>query len=130
MLQKARRKLIIPFLLPAFALYTILYGYPIVQTFLWSFTGWSGHSVKRPFVGLRNYAWLLIDRRFHGALQNTLMYAVVGGIVLFVVGLLIAWGLSQPIRFKRVFRFIVLSPMVISVAVNRSRTRKTRPFFV
>ncbi len=118
MLQKARRKLIIPFLLPAFLLYTLLYAYPIVQTFLWSFTGWSGHTVKRPFAGLRNYASLLIDRRFHGALQNTLLYAVVGGILLFVFGLILAWGLSQPIRFRRIFRFIVLAPMVISVAVT------------
>jgi len=117
MLQKARRKLIVPFILPAFVLYTILYAYPVVQTVLWSFTGWSGHTVKRPFVGLRNYLWLLIDRRFHGALKNTLVYASVGGVILFVLALVMAWGLSQPIRLKRYFRFIVLSPMVISVAV-------------
>ena len=118
MLQKARRRLIIPFLLPAFLLYTVLYAYPIVQTFLWSFTGWSGHTVKRPFTGLRNYASLLIDGRFHGAMGNTLLYAVLGGVLLFFFGLLLAWGLSQPIRFRRIFRFIVLAPMVISVAVT------------
>jgi ABC-type sugar transport system permease subunit len=118
MLQKARRRLIIPFLLPAFLLYTVLYAYPIIQTFLWSLTGWSGHTVKRPFIGLRNYASLLIDGRFHGAMKNTLMYAVVGGILLFFFGLLLAWGLSQPIRFRRIFRFIVLAPIVISVAVT------------
>ena len=103
MLQKARRRLIIPFLLPAFLLYTVLYAYPIVQTFLWSFTGWSGHTVKRPFIGLRNYASLLMDGRFRGAMGNTLLYAVAGGFLLFFFGLLLAWGLSQPIRFRRIF---------------------------
>jgi ABC-type sugar transport system permease subunit len=117
MLQKARKKLIVPFVLPALLLYTLMYTYPVVQTILWSFTGWSGHTVKRPFVGLQNYATLLIDRRFVGAVKNTLIFASVGGILLFAVGLLLAWGLSQPIRFRRVFRFIVLAPMVISVAV-------------
>ena len=94
-----------------------MYTYPVIQTFLWSFTDWSGHTVKRNFAGLRNYKILLIDQRFSGAVLNTLEYAVVGGILLFIFGLLLAWGLSQPIRGRRVFRFIVLAPMVISVAV-------------
>ncbi len=117
MLQRARRKLILPFILPALVLYTLMYTYPVVQTFLWSFTDWSGHTVERTFAGLRNYRILLIDQRFFGAVLNTLEYAVVGGILLFILGLLLAWGLSQQIRFRRVFRFIVLAPMVISVAV-------------
>lgn len=117
MLQKARRRLIIPFILPAFLIYSLLYAYPIIQTTLWSFTGWSGHSLERPFVGLRNFQMLLIDSRLHGALLNTLFYIVVGGIIIFVLALFIAWGLSRPIRLKSYFRFIVLAPMVISVTV-------------
>ena len=117
MFYRARRKLIVPFLLPAVILYTALYAYPIVQTIIWSFTGWRGHTVRRPYVGLSNYLSLLGDRRFIGALRNTLVYASLGGILLMVPALLIAWGLTQPIRFRRYFRFIVIAPMVISIAV-------------
>jgi len=117
MFQRSRRRLIIPFILPALILYTILYFYPVVQTVIWSFTDWSGHTVQRSFAGLKNYRLLITDCRFHGALKNTLFYTLAGGVLLLIPALFMAWGLSLPIRFKSFFRFVVTAPMVISIAV-------------
>ena len=117
MFQRARRRLVIPFLLPQVLLYVILTFVPLVLTIAYGFTNWQGRGMTPDFVGLANFVMMANDHLFFNAVRNSIYLVVVGGVLLFVPALLIAWCLSQPIRGKNFFRFIILAPVVISVSV-------------
>jgi ABC-type sugar transport system permease subunit len=73
-----------------------------------------GGENLRGLVGLFNLRQTLTDRSSRKTIQKSVCCAVVGGVLLFVPVFLLAWCLSQPIRAKRSFRFIVVMPTVIS----------------
>jgi multiple sugar transport system permease protein/cellobiose transport system permease protein len=60
------------FITPYFAIYIAFSLFPIVYTFYISLVSWNGFS-SPVFVGFKNYLTLLADRRFFGALTNTLI---------------------------------------------------------
>jgi ABC-type sugar transport system permease subunit len=115
MYQKSRRILIIPFLLPAFLLYTLLLFNPLAQTVWLSLTNWYGHTGERIFWGLRNYKLIFMDPQFMNAAKNTILFALIGGVILFVPAMFISWALTQKIKGRGVFRFIIIAPVVLSV---------------
>jgi ABC-type sugar transport system permease subunit len=115
MYQKSRRKLVIPFLAPALLLYTTLLFIPLVQTMWRSLTNWYGHGGERVFWGLRNYKLMFMDPQFLNAAKNTAMFALMGGVILFIPAIFVSWALTQKIRGKAVFRYIIVAPVVLSV---------------
>ena len=115
MYQRSRRRLILPFLLPALLTYSALIFVPLALTVSYSFTNWQGHSLERPFFGLRNYLLILQDPQIWSAFQHTAIFAVSGAFVVFAPALFISWALSQKIRFKAAFRYILIAPLVLSV---------------
>jgi raffinose/stachyose/melibiose transport system permease protein len=114
MYQKARRKLVIPFLAPAVLLYTLLLFIPLVQTGWLSLTNWYGHGGEKVFWGLRNYKLMFMDPQFLNAAKNTGLFALMGGVILFVPAIFVSWALTQKIRGRGVFRYIVIAPVVLS----------------
>lgn len=116
MLQTARRRLILPFLLPQFLLYTVFTLIPIVATVALALTNWNRASTPA-FVGLLNFRLILTDHLFLRAIQHSAYYVVAGGVLLFVPAFIIAWSLNQPVRAKPLFRFLILAPVVLSVSV-------------
>ncbi|SDO38351.1 raffinose/stachyose/melibiose transport system permease protein [Paenibacillus sp. yr247] len=117
MLERLRQRLFWPFVLPAIVLYTVVLILPMVQTILYSFTDRS-LKTKYSFVGFKNYINAVHDPFFWTSLQHTLIYTVLSLFMLFVPAIFLAWCLSQPIRIKRFFRFIIFTPVVISVLVT------------
>jgi ABC-type sugar transport system permease subunit len=117
MFQRARRKLIVPFLLPQTILYFLFMFLPVVMTVVWAFTDWEGHGAQRQFNGLYNFGVILKDHLFRSAMKNSFFLVIVGGILLFIPAMIMAWSLHEPIRLKRYFRFIILAPVVLSVSV-------------
>jgi ABC-type sugar transport system permease subunit len=115
MYQKSRRSLVIPFLLPAFLLYTILRFIPVVQTIWSSLTNWQGAGREAPFYGLRNYQLMFMDPQFLNAAKNTAAFAIYGVIILLIPALFLSWALTQNIKFKGIFRFVIISPHLLSV---------------
>ena len=116
MFQRARRRLIWPFLLPQILLYTTFTFVPIVATVVLSLTNWNSVNPIR-FIGLGNFRLILRDSVFGGAIGNSIYYVVAGGVLLFVPASLLAWCLNQPLRAKGIFRFFILAPLVISISV-------------
>jgi ABC-type sugar transport system permease subunit len=114
MYQKARRKLVIPFLVPALLLYTLLLFIPLIQTGWLSLTNWYGHGSERVFWGLRNYRLMFMDPQFLNAAKNTGMFALLGGVILFIPAIFVSWALTQRIRGRAVFRYIIIAPVVLS----------------
>lgn len=117
MFQRARRKLILPFLLPQLILYLLFTFVPLVLTILYSFTDWEGLGNPWQLAGLRNFRLIVTDHLFRNAVKNSFYLMIVGGVLLFVPAIAMAWSLQQRIRAKRFFRFIILAPVVMSVSV-------------
>jgi ABC-type sugar transport system permease subunit len=115
MYQRERKKLIIPFLLPALLLYLTLVILPMGLTIFFSFTKWSGQSPDRPFAGLLNYQLMTLDPFVLIAAKNSVLFSVIGALVVFPVALFLGWALTQVHRFRSALRYIVVSPLILSI---------------
>jgi len=98
-------------------MFLVFFVYPVVQTVYISLTSWDGIARVKHVVGFSNYSKLTQDALFRNALQNTFVFMIVGGLILFPVALGMAWALHQPIRGRRFFRFIIFAPAVLSASV-------------
>ncbi len=98
MFQRARRRLIVPFIAPQLVLYVLVVFVPLALTVYYGFTDWQGHGNAIHWAGLRNYRILLEDDNFHNAVGNSIRLTLIGGVVLFIPALYMAWSLHQPIR--------------------------------
>jgi ABC-type sugar transport system permease subunit len=116
MFQKARRGLILPFLLPQTILFTLVTFVPIIATIAYAFTDWSGAGAPH-WDGLVEFKLILTDRLFQNAVKNSFFLMIVGGVLLFVPAFIMAWSLNQPLRFRKYYRFLILAPVVLSVSV-------------
>jgi ABC-type sugar transport system permease subunit len=119
MFQRARRKLVIPFLLPQVILYLVFMFAPLVMTVVYAFTNWQGFGMRTSWIfnGIANFRIIVQDTLFRNAMRNSFFLVIVGGVLLFVPAMAMAWSLHERIRGKRVFRFVILAPVVLSVSV-------------
>lgn len=111
--RRGRRRLVIPFILPAFAVYTIIFVYPALQAVWVSLHDWNGFASKMTFIGLGNYVEMFKDRIFWSSLEKTLFISVVGGIGIFLLALFFSAVLHRPIRGKKFFRALIFFPIVV-----------------
>lgn len=103
------------FILPFFAFFTAFWLAPIVSSFAYSFTNW-GITATPAFVGIRNYAQLFSDPRFHVALRNTGLFVVAYNIIMLGLALFIALLCDRVIGVVgRIFRTIYLFPVTLSL---------------
>ncbi|KAA1418285.1 sugar ABC transporter permease [Mumia zhuanghuii] len=116
MLRKAQRRIIVPFLLPAFVLLALFFLYPLARTVDLSLNEFS-RTGSMTFVGTDQYERLVGDPDFMNALKNTFLLTIIGALMLFPPAVTIAWALSHRLRGERFFRFFVFAPVVLSVAV-------------
>ena len=92
--------------------------YPVFASFFYSLNRWNLHNPMQ-FIGLGNYTTLLNDPIFRKVLGNTFYYTA--GIIPFqtALGLLIALGLNQKLRFTTFYRSVYFVPVVTSsIAVS------------
>ena len=116
MFQAARRRLILPFLLPQIILYTGVTFASIVATVVLALTNWAQVNPPR-YAGLQNFRTILRDLDFRNTIGNSAYYTVCGGVLLLVFATLLAWCLNEPIRARRFYRFLIMAPAVLSVSV-------------
>jgi ABC-type sugar transport system permease subunit len=106
------------FVLPAIALYSLYVAWPIISTAQASFFDWDGISPERTFVGLQNYVDLLTrDRAFRSSIVNNVLWSVVVVGALLVVGFLLAYVLSGPLRLRNLYRTAFFLPTAASLVV-------------
>jgi multiple sugar transport system permease protein len=106
------------FLLPNLLLFLAFTVYPVFASFFYSLNEWTIHNPMK-FIGLGNYQALFNDPTFMKVLRNTLVYTA--GIIPFqtALGLLIALGLNQKLRFTTFYRAAFFVPVVTSsIAVS------------
>lgn len=116
MLQRQKRKLLLPFLAPALLLYCIFFLYPAAKTFYVALTSWQGVTTQMPFVGFDNFRQLAHDSIFRGTIVHTFEFAIEGAVMLFPLALFLAYATSGRLFGARTFRFIILAPVALSVA--------------
>lgn len=108
------------FILPSLIHLILFLVLPLLFSFYLSFTDWRGTNWQSaPWIGLENYEFMLGDRRFWNAMQNsayfTLLYVPVG----MAVSLLVALVLNQKLRGVYFFRTLFFMPVISSwVAVS------------
>ncbi|MFS8650892.1 MAG: sugar ABC transporter permease [Caldibacillus sp.] len=106
------------FIAPWFISYFIFGLFPMVLSFIMSFTDWPVIG-KPTFVGLENYRDLLVDRSFHNSLWVTIRYAIVAVPIGMAASFTIALIMASKTKGLSVYRTIYYLPAVVSgVAVG------------
>ena len=101
------------FLLPALLIIIVFNVIPLIQTFIISFQKGTLNSLE--FNGLKNYLVVLQDPKFHTALFNTSIYAVVVVPLALIISMFIAVILFEKIKFKDFFETIFFIPYLTSI---------------
>jgi len=106
-------------LLPATAIICLVSIYPLLRGI---YLGFTSHSLRRPhdvnFIGFRNFIDILSGgEQFYGALSFSFMYAFFVVAIAYVVGMSLALLLNKDIKFRSLFRAMILVPWVIPPAV-------------
>ncbi|HAL62259.1 MAG TPA: sugar ABC transporter permease [Chloroflexi bacterium] len=96
---------------------TIFFFIPMISSFAFSLTEWSG--IQPPeFVGFANYQKLILhDRRFIKSLINTTIFVILGQGSGPAFGLISALALNQKVKFRAGFRTAYFLPVMTSLVV-------------
>lgn len=103
--------MILPFLC-FFILFTVI---PILIAFFFSFTDFNLVKINN-FVGLDNYIRMFLsDKIFVKALKNTMIMALVTGVLGYILSFVIAWLINElPIKIRGLVTFLVYAPSLTS----------------
>lgn len=102
--------------LPAFVFFFVFHTYPALQGIFYSFTDWKGYGDWN-FIGLKNYLNLLKDDRVGDSYLFTFKFAILSTIIVNIISLLIAIGLSAKIKFQMTLRAIYFMPFILSILI-------------
>ena len=109
------------FILPAFLPLLIFWIFPVLLSFVLSFTKWDMISPTIKWVGIKNYTSLLNNSQFYKILGNTFTFAVGATIPNLLLGLLLGLVLANARRgvgAYRTFMFVpYITPMVAASIV-------------
>lgn len=94
-------------LLPALLFYLMFWFFPVMLSFIQSFTA------KYGGFSLDNYRMMFEDPLFAQAFINTLVFAVVSLVLQFVIALGIALLVNRNFKGSKLFLFIMLIPMAL-----------------
>ena len=116
-----RRLLPYAYLSPTLLLLAALTVLPIATVFLYSLVDNVIVNPNPPqFVGLENYEEVLTDRKFRGALSNTMYFSLVSVVAHFIIGLSFALLLNSRLlsnNVKAIFRVIYILPWVFTASI-------------
>lgn len=102
--------------LPILALFFCFNTLPLIKGVIYSFTNFKGYG-SYDWVGLRNYVDLFQDARVGKSYLFTIKLAIVSTIVVNVLSLLLALGLSSRIKFKSALRGLYFIPNILGALV-------------
>jgi len=105
--------------LPSLLVVAIVALYPLVRTFLLSFTNQRLSTVRAvKFVGISNYTDLLQDPTFLHSIGNTVIFAIASVFFETILGLIIALTIHSNFRGRGLLRTAMLIPWAIPTAVS------------
>jgi len=110
-------KRFIPFIIPALFFYIIFLVYPVLSSFYYSLTNWSGISNHYRFLGIKNFVDMITDRSFVISIKNTLIFVVMDVVLMNIFGLGMALLLNMKMKTKNLLRTTFFLPVVIAPIV-------------
>lgn len=116
MFERKRRNILLIFILPALLLYITFWILPVMMSFFYGVTNWSGVGDYK-FIGLKNFKYLLKDGTMLNSLKNTIVYALFVVIWGNLQALTLALLLNKKLRAKGFFRTIFYLPALFSTIV-------------
>lgn len=102
------------FVTPQIIFFLVFFLLPLVVCIYAGFTNWNILSVKRSFVGVRNFVKLFADVKFKKALSNT-FYMLIPIPVYLTLALGFAWCCYKKIFMEKIFRVVYYLPFISSV---------------
>lgn len=121
MRQRQQRLLIVLFLLPSIAVYTLFAIYPVFSAFKISLCDWRGFSALHfwnSFVGLANYKLVFMDRIFWSSIRNCLLIIVIPTSITIALALYFASVLARGVRGANLYRVTYYFPNILSMVVT------------
>ena len=117
--RRSSRKKYLPYLivLPALAL-TLPVLVPFCQSIYYSMTTYSLTNPVKHFIWFENYIWLFTDPEFWNSVRVSFVYASSAVIVELLLGLLIAVLLNQETFLAKIFRPLLLMPLMIAPIIG------------
>ncbi|PLS18749.1 sugar ABC transporter permease [Bacillus sp. M6-12] len=113
-MRNEKKKLIIPYILPAVALYLVFFIGPAIYGVWISFNEWNGFTENMTFVGLKNYIKIFGDPIYWQSFGNMMLILFVGGIFVLLIGFLFTALMSQGVAAKKAIRAIIFFPQIIA----------------
>lgn len=109
------------FLLPALCYLLLFFGYPLVKNVTMGFqryTVTTFYTGDAPFVGLRNYAEVLVSDAFRRALLTTVLFTAGSVLGQFVLGLALALFFRRSFPLGTLLRSLLLLPWLLPLVVS------------
>lgn len=106
------------FMTPALLLYGVLVLVPIAQAAYYSLYRWNGLKPLTDFVGLGNYAKVLADPVFVGAVSHNVLVILLSLTIQIPFALALAIALNGRFRGRSLLRLVFFAPYVISEAIT------------
>jgi ABC-type sugar transport system permease subunit len=104
------------FVAPAVLLILVFMVAPIFEALSLATYQWNGVR-PRQYVGLENFADLLDDRFFLGALQHTVLFSITATVGTVTLGLLLAVAISRRVPGSFIFRVLFYLPVMVPITV-------------
>ncbi len=99
--------------LPGLAVAVAIQYAPVVSGAYYSLTQWSGIGSAK-FIGLKNFSSIFSDPLARGSLEHTIELAVAFVVIVNVLGLALAIGLSEALKTRNFLRAIFFAPVVLT----------------
>lgn len=116
-IRRIKRRPYIAFILPGAILYCLLIIYPMLASFLNSFTQWDGIGEKI-YTGTANYVTLFTSQLYGGQFINALKNGCIFVILSYMIGVPIAFYfavlLDEKVMLHKLCQTIIFLPQVIS----------------
>lgn len=106
------------FILPVFALLLLLFGYPLINSFIMAF---ENYKLTAPndiyFNGLGNFQKLFSDRDIGLVIRNSFVYVVASVLGQFLLGMTLALALREKFPGRGLYQSVVFLPWAFSAFV-------------
>lgn len=116
MLKNKTRNTLLLFIVPALVLYLVFWVAPVLMSFYYGFTDWSGLGDYN-FVGFKNFINLVTQGTLFNSLKNTVIYALFIVVWGNVQALILALLLNMKLKLRGFFRTVVYLPALFSTIV-------------
>lgn len=115
--RKVKPWIVAVFLFPGLLMYGYFFLIPAIESFYYSLTEWNGFTAEKTFIGFDNFINLAHDKTFLQAIGNTMLFMILGGILVFAIALLFTYLITRPgFKGRKLFSNFFYFPNMVSQA--------------